>query len=510
MWPLAWGYWLLIVALVALLLCAGTYIYQYVKRRTAKRKALKQLQTLDTASEQYCMHAQVLLKNLFTHYFGQQNNLNLHGQQWRDKLLSTYKGNQQETFGQALVHIDQALYAKAKGDVNSGESVKASVSARHAAIAISLEDWIKVACRPQNQARNNPMFEFAWWPLLFIIPLPLIVRLVLPAKTEDSKVALYFPHISQLHEGKTKTNKRSIKRLSVMSIAWICLVLAAARPLWFGEPVAIPSEGRDLMLAVDLSGSMQQTDMQVNGRQVDRLEMVKSVMDDFIERRVGDRLGLILFGDTAYLQTPLTFDRAIVKQFLDESVIGLVGDSTAIGDAIGLAVKRFTEKERSNRVLILLTDGRNTAGNINVEQALSLAVSNEVTIYAIGVGADQKVQRGFLGSRVINPSMDLDERTLTNIAKETGGEYFRARSAEELAQIYQILDMLEPVEGSEQTLRPREELFYFPLIAALSIVSLIAIWPLLVNLIRRVSKRSYAPAGDSSFKSAQKNNGGTQ
>jgi Ca-activated chloride channel family protein len=323
------------------------------------------------------------------------------------------------------------------------------------------------------------MFEFVWWPLLGLLPLPILVRLLLPAKAKSAHVALYFPHVKQVTQATGNKRKRSILRVLILSIAWVALVIASARPIWFGEPIAIPSEGRDLMLAVDLSTSMRQQDMQVNGQRVDRLEMVKSVMDDFIGRRVGDRIGLILFGDTAYLQAPLTFDRNIVEQFLNESVIGLVGDSTAIGDAIGLAVKRFKDKERSNRVLILLTDGRNTAGNISIEQALSLAVANEVTIYAIGVGADQQIQNSLFGQRMVNPSSDLDERTLLKIAKDTGGDYFRARSTQELAQIYTLLDLLEPVEGSKQTLRPREELFYLPLVIGVCVVGLFALWPLM-------------------------------
>lgn len=338
------------------------------------------------------------------------------------------------------------------------------------------------------------MFEFIWWPILLILPLPLLVRLLLPAKAKSAQVALYFPHITQLAQTTSNKNGHSLTRLLLISIIWIALVIGSARPIWFGEPVAIPSEGRDLMLAVDLSTSMRQQDMVVNGQSVDRLEMVKSVMDDFIERRVGDRLGLILFGDTAYLQAPLTFDRNIIKQFLDESVIGLVGDSTAIGDAIGLAVKRFSEKETSNRVLILLTDGRNTAGNISIEQALALAVSNEVTIYPIGVGADQQVQNSLFGQRLINPSADLDERALLNIAKKTGGDYFRAKSTQELAQIYTILDLLEPVKGSDKTLRPRQELFYYPVILALCTGALSAISPLLLMFFRRVKNSTSSTA----------------
>jgi Ca-activated chloride channel family protein len=340
------------------------------------------------------------------------------------------------------------------------------------------------------------MFEFVWWPLSALLPLPLLLRYLLPAKKKNAPVALYFPHVTQVAQTQNKKTTNSIGRALILSIAWIALIFASARPIWFGDPIAIPSEGRDLMLAVDLSTSMRQKDMLINGQGVDRLEMVKSVMDDFIERRVGDRIGLILFGDTAYLQAPLTFDRNIIKQFLDESVIGLVGDSTAIGDAIGLAVKRFIEKERSNRVLILLTDGRNTAGNISIDQALALAVANQVTVYPIGVGSEQQVQNSLFGQRLINPSSDIDERALLKIAKETGGDYFRAKSTQELAQIYAILDLLEPVKGNDKTLRPREELFYYPLAAAVGSVAFIALTPLLLMLFRNVRNTSSRATAD--------------
>lgn len=342
------------------------------------------------------------------------------------------------------------------------------------------------------------MLEFSWWPIFILLPLPIIIHFFVPAKEKSAQAALYFPHITQVSQSTKVKTQGSLLRVTFMSIVWITLVVAAARPIWFGEPISIPSEGRDLMLAVDLSTSMRQQDMVVGNSRVDRLEMVKSVMDDFIDRRVGDRLGLILFGDTAYLQAPLTFDRNIIKEFLDESVIGLVGDSTAIGDAIGLAVKRFTEKERSNRVLVLLTDGRNTAGNINIDQALNLATTNQVTVYPIGVGADSQVQNSVFGQRMINPSADLDERTLIKIAKDTGGQYFRAKSTEELAQIYTLLDMLEPIEGSAQTLRPREELFYIPLLVSAALAGLLAIMPLLLNMFRQFA--SDKPSSSSSMK----------
>ena len=282
-------------------------------------------------------------------------------------------------------------------------------------------------------------------------------------------------------EAQEDSKKRRSNMIWLALLAWICLIIAAARPQWLGEPVSIPAEGRDLMVAVDLSGSMKIDDMEVNGRRVDRLIMIKSVLSQFIQRRVGDRIGLILFADTAYLQTPLTYDRETVKQYLDETVIGLVGEQTAIGDAIGLAVKRFDEKKESNRVLILLTDGQNTAGNITPEQANQLAIEKKITVYTIGVGADEMLVRSLFGTRRVNPSQELDENMLTTLAESTGGKYFRARDAESLQAIYATLDELEPIERESRQLRPLRALYYYPLALALLLSACFFVSPLWQN-----------------------------
>ncbi len=263
---------------------------------------------------------------------------------------------------------------------------------------------------------------------------------------------------------QTKLRQTKIP-LVVSSLIWLLLVTAAARPQWLGEPVSIPNEGREMMLAVDLSGSMKIDDMQLQGRQVNRLTMTKSVVYDFIQRRVGDRLGLILFADTAYVQAPLTYDRDTVSTLLSEAVIGLVGEQTAIGDAIGLAVKRFDEREESNNVLILLTDGQNTAGNITPEQAKELAISKGVKVYTIGVGADKMLIQSFFG------------------------QYFRARNAQELQSIYQQLDALEPIEGETRKMRPLSALFYYPLAAALLLSALWAFLTLAISSYRWIKQK---------------------
>jgi Ca-activated chloride channel family protein len=200
---------------------------------------------------------------------------------------------------------------------------------------------------------------------------------------------------------------------------------------------------------------------------VNRLQATQQVAGDFIEQRVGDRIGLILFGQQAYLQTPLTFDRKTVQQLLQEAVIGLAGKETAIGDAIGLAVKRLRDHPVDSRVLILLTDGANTAGEVSPLKAAELAAQAGLKIYTIGIGADELLVRSLFGTRRVNPSQDLDEKTLTAIAETTGGRYFRARHLEELQQIYQLLDRLEPVNEDAQYFRPRHALYPWPLAGAL-------------------------------------------
>ena len=257
------------------------------------------------------------------------------------------------------------------------------------------------------------------------------------------------------------------------TIAWCLLVLASARPQWLGEPIEQAVSGRDLMLAVDLSASMEEQDFFINKQAVDRLTAIKAVATDFINRRVGDRVGLVLFGTNAYLQTPLTFDRKTVQTLLNEAVIGLAGENTAIGDAIGLAVKRLKSQPSDSRVLILLTDGANTAGEITPIKAAELAKDNQLKIYTIGVGADEMIVRSFFGNRKVNPSRDLDENTLVKVAESTGGKYFRARNSDELNNIYMLLDQLEPIEKDKQYFRPHSELYPWPLGLALVLVSFV-------------------------------------
>ena len=314
------------------------------------------------------------------------------------------------------------------------------------------------------------MWTFAWPWLLIFLPMPWLVRRVLPPASVERGAALVAPPGSPLADLASSRAGRTarVPRLALLWLVWTLAVFAAARPQWVGDAVAIPITGRDLLLAVDLSGSMEEQDFQLEGRWVNRLVATKAVADDFIERRVGDRIGLILFGREAYLQAPLTFDRETVRTLLDEAVIGLAGKETAIGDAIGLAIRTLDDAgvEEGRRVLVLLTDGANTAGAVDPMKAAELAARRGVVIYTVGIGADALTVRSLFGLRQINPSADLDEKTLTAIAELIGGRYFRARDTAEFAEIYAILDELEPAESESDGYRPVKELFYWPLSAA--------------------------------------------
>ena len=313
------------------------------------------------------------------------------------------------------------------------------------------------------------------WPLVFIItPLPLLIYWLMPRAESSTPQAIRMPMYVNLKTqlgGNNNQTSRSRWRIWIAIIIWLLLVIAAARPQTMGNPVPLPVQGRNLMVAVDLSGSMQEQDMQIGNQLVSRLTAVKAVAGNFIEQRAGDRMGLILFGQQAYLQAPLSFDRDTINILLSEAVIGLAGNETAIGDAIALAVKRLRLQPEGNRVLILLTDGANTAGHIQPLKAAEIAKKEGIRIYTIGVGADQQVSSLF--GQVINMGSSLDEDTLQQVARITGGDYYRARDLPALQAIYEKLDQLEPKAKDSVFYRELYEWYTWPLALAflLSILS---------------------------------------
>ncbi|KTC35563.1 BatB protein [Pseudomonas sp. ABAC21] len=316
------------------------------------------------------------------------------------------------------------------------------------------------------------MFEFAWPWIFVLLPLPWVMRLLLPI-ADSGEPALnvsYLEDLEGLARRRARINLPGWRQQAPFVVLWLLLLTAAARPEWLGEPLPIAASGRDLLVAVDVSGSMDFPDMHWQDEDVSRLTLVKHLLGDFLQGREGDRVGLILFGSQAYLQAPLTFDRRTVRTWLDEARIGIAGKNTAIGDAIGLALKRLRQRPAQSRVLILVTDGANNGGQIDPLTAARLAAEEGVKIYPIGIGADPE-QTG-----------------------ATGGRYFRARDGEELQQVKDTLDQLEPVEQQPTQARPAQALYSGPLALALILSMLLVIherWPdnALQRLLNKLPRR---------------------
>ena len=308
------------------------------------------------------------------------------------------------------------------------------------------------------------MINIAWPLMILFLPLPWLLRRWLsPATVQGS--ALFLPFAALVPIDKTPALQVNLRKRSLLfALAWLFLVAAAMRPQWLDDPLPVSTTGRLILLAVDVSGSMATPDMAGN---YSRLNVVQKVAGDFIKNRHGDQVGLILFGTQPYLQAPLTADLDTVSQFLRESVVGEAGTQTAIGDAIGLALKRQQSNQAASgkqgeMVLILLTDGGNNAGLMGPLAAAKIAVSAGLRIYTIGVGAE--VEQSIFGT---HGNTDLDEDTLKSIARITNGEYFRATDAEALKQVYARIDKLEPSAGREQWYRQHSEWFIWPLALAL-------------------------------------------
>ena len=328
------------------------------------------------------------------------------------------------------------------------------------------------------------MPEFAWPWVIVLLPLPWLLRRWLRPAAPGQ--ALHLPQPGLQLSTMSGSAAHGVAPW-LLALAWLCLLGAAARPQWVGPPQAQQRSGRAVMLAVDLSGSMNTQDMVLAGQPVSRFGAVEAIAGDFIHRRSGDEMGLVLFGSQAFLVTPLTYDLSAVRAQLQGAAVGLAGTETAIGDAIAVAVKRLSALPQQARVLVLLTDGVNNAGSISPREAASAAKADGVRIYTIGIGATQMRVPGFFGSQLINPSADLDANMLTTIARETGGQFFRATDGNELADAYRAIDALEPMPQHGPTLRPRHELFRWPLLAAIVLL-------LLVIVPRRFARTAEQPA----------------
>lgn len=315
------------------------------------------------------------------------------------------------------------------------------------------------------------MFHFAWPWMALLTPLPWVLRRVL-RNAEPSGAALFVPMAAEVAAAGTGAPRIARADAVLLSSIWLLLILAAMRPQWLGAPIPVHTEGRQIILAIDCSGSMATEDM--GGRQ-SRLQVVQQVAGRFVSGRHGDQVGLILFGTRPYLQAPLTTDLGTVHRFLDEAMVGIAGPQTAIGDAIGLAIKTLRQDDRGAHahrqpLLILLTDGGNNTGVMPPLEAARLAAETGLRIDTIGVGA--AVRQSFFG---VTGNTDLDQKLLQKIARISGGRYFRATDQGALRAVYRQIDRLEPVAGDRRWLRPASEWFGVPLALAL-LLSIPAAW----------------------------------
>jgi Ca-activated chloride channel family protein len=313
------------------------------------------------------------------------------------------------------------------------------------------------------------MFELAFPWALLALPVPLLLWLILPRAVIQFPASLKIPFFNDMvsmieHQAPHVAEQA---QYLLFYLIWTLIVVALAGPRWIGEPQPVSREGYNIMLALDVSGSMELGDMMAHGRPVTRLAVVKHAAEQFVNDRVGDKIGLILFGSQAYLLTPLTYDRQSVLMRLDDATVGLAGKTTAIGDAIGLAVKRFQQVPPTGRVIILLTDGVNNSGVLAPLKAAELARADGIKIYTIGLGVDLSSQS--IGGLFynMNAAAELDEDTLKEVAKMTGGRYFRATDLQSLQSIYKSIDRMEKLSQDEETIRPQNEYYPWPLAIAL-------------------------------------------
>jgi len=314
------------------------------------------------------------------------------------------------------------------------------------------------------------MFELAAPWVLLLTPLPVLVWYLLPRAKVKISTALNVPFFHAM-AGIVEQEKKSITAQSLLlipALIWSLLVVALAGPRWVGEPRPVVREGYNLMMVLDLSGSMAVSDMLLHGRPASRLTVVKRAASQFVEDRIGDRIGLILFGTRAYLQTPLTYDRHSVLMRIKDATAGLAGKTTSIGDAVGLAVKRLQEIPKEGRVIILLTDGANTSGVLAPLKAAELAKEDGIKIYTIGLGSEADPRAMTNDFLMANVSADLDEETLQKMAQMTGGRYFRATDTESLQSIYKTINQLETVSQEQATIRPQKD--YYPWFVGLALI----------------------------------------
>ena len=323
------------------------------------------------------------------------------------------------------------------------------------------------------------MLTFAYIWVFFLAPLPLIIRWLVPARGEvrPSVRVPFLSRLSTASEGSTSVRDREVALRFLSSyLGWILILAALGRPQWLEPPIERTIPTRDLLLLVDLSGSMEQADFtNEEGQAVDRLTAVKKVLDDFLARREGDRVGLVVFGNAPFLQAPFTTDLELCRQLLDETAVGMAGPRTALGDAIGLGIGLFDESDAPTKTIIALTDGNDTGSGVPPAEAARIAKDREITIHTVAVGDPTTVGEE-----------KLDQESLQAVAKVTGGDYFLALNRDELAGSYERLDEIETRETKTVSHRPCRDLYFWPLAAALLL-------SLGKHLVRLIGERAGLP-----------------
>ena len=332
------------------------------------------------------------------------------------------------------------------------------------------------------------MNHFANPQAAWLLLLPLVVYFMFPAIKKTYGDALKVPFLADIKQIQSVSGKGisfkpavfSAIKIFLLALVWGLMVLALCRPQWVGKPIPVKNEGREILLVVDISNSMSEEDFQYKNKMYSRLTAVKNVIDNFIDKRTSDRIGLVLFGTQAYLQAPLTYDKQSVKEILWNADAGMAGNSTSIGDAVGVALKNLAESEGKpeNKVIILLTDGENNDGSLSLPQAIALAKEEGVKIYTIGAGSDSENFFGGLFSIPVNTG--LDEESLQALAAETKGNYFRAKDVNSLFQIYNEIDKLEPMTSEGRYVQEVKELY--PYAAAMALI----LFMMLVLLAKRI------------------------
>jgi Ca-activated chloride channel family protein len=330
--------------------------------------------------------------------------------------------------------------------------------------------------------------EYPW--LLALLPLPLLVYWLLPPyKEEQDSLRLTFFHYISSSLGLTPQPGAVVPKTNwlqkiVAPVCWCLVILALARPQFVEPPIQKIQPGRDLMLALDISQSMETPDFRTSdGKRMHRVDAVKQVVSDFIKRRKNDRIGLIVFGQSAYPVTPFTLDHDACLKILGQIDSGMAGPQTMIGDAIGLSIKQFQNSDTKQRVLILLTDGNDTGSRMPPRKAAEIASQNGIMIHVVGLGDPRATGED-----------KVDYNALNSIAKATGGKVFHGENRVELEKAYAVLDKITPQNFKTLSYQPRRELFMFPLGAAVLLLIGYHLLMLLVSLASKLfSKRDNSP-----------------